>query len=112
MRELVGKAEAQPTVPVLHYELVHINGLEITCKERVNLEIFENTVDRDDLDLVVKLNDLFDRHRQRALLVEFLEERNSTFSQVIIRENSWTKGQRGRLRLSDRVDQLIQLLAA
>jgi len=110
MSQLVGQAEAEPAVPVLQDERINVDLLEVTCQEGVNLEIVQDPFHGDTLDSEVELDDLFDRYRKRALLVELFQELFCKPPQCIIREDCGAAGHGSRL--ANRVYELLELFSA
>src|ERR1041384_5195878 len=106
MRYFMGKAETESAIPVLQYEGIHIDLFEVASEERIDLEIIKYPFHRDDFDFEIELHDLFDRDRQRTLLMKLLQEFFRKPPQVIVREDCGLKHHQSRL--ANRVNELFQ----
>lgn len=89
--QLMREAEPVPPMPVLEDERVDVDPLQIAGQECIDFEIVQDAVQRDDLQLEVKLDDLLDGDGQCTLVVKLHQELFSQLSDVVIGQNRWTK---------------------
>lgn len=89
MGELVGEAEPEASMPVLHHESIDVDVREVAGQEGVDLEVVENPLQRNNFDLEIELDDFLDGDREGALVVELGQELFGAAPDVLVTEDLW-----------------------